>query len=155
MTALERQRAFRELERLVYALAVAQDEAGGVLEGELPLASRLMQVARRVRPQALALVRAAAHADGTTRPQVCAPQDNPLFHALLKAYGRRRGLSALLSTSFNEKGMPIAAAPDDALLTFARTDLDALALGRTLIEREDALDDCSGARSQRRAPSPR
>ena len=138
MTALDRQRAFRELERLVYALAVAQDEAGGVLEGELPLASRWMQVARRVRPQALALVRAAAHADGTTRPQVCAPQDNPLFHALLKAYGRRRGLSALLSTSFNEKGMPIAAAPDDALLTFARTDLDALALGRTLIEREDA-----------------
>ena len=121
-----------------YALAVAGDEAGRVLEGALPIAARWMQVARRVRPEALASVRAAAHTDGTTRPQVCGPEDNPLFHALLKAYGRRRGLSALLNTSFNEKGMPISSAPDDALLAFARTDLDALVMGRTLIERVDA-----------------
>lgn len=121
-----------------YALAVASDEAARVLEGALPLAARWMQVARRVRPEALASVRAAAHADGTTRPQVCGPRDNALFHALLKAYGRRRGLSALLNTSFNEKGMPISSAPDDALLAFARTDLDALVMGRTLVERVDA-----------------
>ena len=121
-----------------YALAVADDEAPRVLEGALPLAARWMQVARRVKPEARPLVRAAVHADGSTRPQVCGPRDNPLFHSLLKAYGRRRGLSALLNTSFNEKGMPISSSPDDALLAFARTDLDALALGLTLVEREDA-----------------
>jgi predicted NodU family carbamoyl transferase len=34
--------------------------------------------------------------------------------------------------------MPIISSPDDALLAFARTDLDALFLGRTLVEREAA-----------------
>lgn len=131
--AVKRRAPFRP-----YALAVAEDEAGRVLEGELPHATRWMQVARRVRPQTLTLVRAAAHADGTTRPQVCGLRDTPLFYGLLKAYGRRRGLSALLNTSFNEKGMPIASSPDDALLVFARTDLDALFIGRTVIERVDA-----------------
>jgi carbamoyltransferase len=118
-----------------YAFAIAAEEAAKVLEGSLPSAARWMQIARRVKPEARTSVRAALHSDGTTRPQVCGAEDNPLFHSLLKAFGRRKGLSALLNTSFNEKGMPIAAGPDDALLAFARTDLDALFLGRTLIER--------------------
>jgi carbamoyltransferase len=121
-----------------YALAVAEEEAGRVLEGPLTRASRWMQIARRVRPEVRGFVRAAVHVDGTTRPQVVGASDNAAFHALLQAFGRRKGLAALLNTSFNEKGMPIASSPDDALLAFARTDMDALFLGRTLVEREGA-----------------
>ncbi|MBI3552413.1 MAG: carbamoyl transferase [Elusimicrobia bacterium] len=119
-----------------YAFAIADDEAGLALEGSLPRATRWMQISRRVRMDMRARVRAAVHADGSTRPQICGPADNPLFHSLLKSFGRRKGLSALLNTSFNEKGMPISSSPDDALLVFARTDLDALFLGRTLVARE-------------------
>lgn len=118
-----------------YALSVTRADAERALEGPLTGAARWMQIARKVRPDAKVRVRAAMHVDGTTRPQVCGPDDNPLFHRLLEAFGRRKGLAALLNTSYNEKGMPMASCPDDALVAFARTDLDALFLGRTLIER--------------------
>lgn len=122
-----------------FALSVARRSAADLLaEDRLdsPLFRR-MQAAARVREDRREAVRAALHADGTTRVQICAPEDNPLFHALLSAYGDATGgPAALLNTSLNEAGYPMAATPAHALIVFARTELDALALGRTLVVKE-------------------
>jgi carbamoyltransferase len=52
---------------------------------------------------------------------------------LLRAFGRRAGVPILLNTSFNDADEPIVCAPEHALATILRTDLDALALGPFLV----------------------
>ena len=94
---------------------------------------RWMQYAVPVSPEAMAKLRAAVHIDGTTRPQVCHPEDNPIFHELLLTFGERFGLAALLNTSFNPSGYPMVTAPPEAMAMFARTEMDALVLNNTVI----------------------
>lgn len=126
--AVKRRAAFRP-----YALSVAREEADGLLEDAGRLDLRWMQHAVAVRAEARPRVRCGLHVDGTTRAQVCGPDDNPGFHALLRAYGRRSGTAALINTSFNASGYPIVNTPLEALAMFARTDLDALAINNSLV----------------------
>ena len=122
-----------------YALAVTEKEARrsfGLSEGRIPGPARWMQSVMAVKPEHRASYRAALHVDGTTRLQVVDPEESPLFHELLCRVGAATGREALLNTSFNESGFPIVATSSDALLTFARTGLDALAVGRQLVEKD-------------------
>ena len=61
------------------------------------------------------------------------PQDNPAYHELLTAFGERFGIGALLNTSFNPSGYPMVTTPVEAMVMFARTDMDALLLNTTVI----------------------
>lgn len=132
--AVKQRAAFRP-----YALAVTIEDAARLLPAiDLDCGSRMPRWMQSVHPVAETLgdaVRLGLHADGTTRPQVCAEADNPLFHRLLRAFGARRGLSALINTSFNEKGYPIVSSPIDALITFLHTDIDLLVIGTSLIRK--------------------
>lgn len=118
-----------------YAFSVAEEDALEVLDvaPEHVRFCRWMQYAQPVRSTHWDKVAAALHVDHTTRPQVCSASDNPLYHRLLTAFGERFGLAALLNTSFNPSGYPIVSAPVEALMMFARTGMDALALGNTLV----------------------
>ncbi|HEX8087640.1 MAG TPA: carbamoyltransferase C-terminal domain-containing protein, partial [Blastocatellia bacterium] len=120
-----------------YALAIREEDVGLAFDfgGHIPRCARWMQMVKPVRPEVETLVRAAIHADRTTRLQVCSFDDNPRFHQLLCAFGRRRGLGALLNTSFNEAGYPMLASPVEALLVFARTDMDVLVINNLVIRR--------------------
>lgn len=75
--------------------------------------------------QALAAV---THVDGSGRVQTVDKGDNPRFHAILDAFGRRTGVPVVLNTSFNVNGEPIALSPDDALTTFFNSGLDTLVI---------------------------
>jgi carbamoyltransferase len=121
-----------------YALSVAAADAERLLDiaPAQRRAYRWMQVAAPVREAFRARVRAATHVDGTTRPQVCHPEENPRLHALLTAFGARFGVAALLNTSFNPAGYPMVSTPTEALSMFARTDMDVLVLGDTVIWKE-------------------
>lgn len=101
----------------------------------VPQMARWMQVVAPVASEVHDHVRATLHIDGTTRPQVVAPTDHPRYHALLEAFGEATGLGALLNTSFNTRGEPIVSSPEEALLVFARTDLDTLVLEDTVIRK--------------------
>ena len=94
---------------------------------------RWMQYAVPVKPAMYEKVRAALHVDNTTRPQVCSETDNPIYHRLLRSFGRRFGVEVVLNTSFNPSGYPIVATPVEAMAMFARTDMDALVLNRSII----------------------
>ncbi len=129
-----------------YALSLCDEDFGRVFSdnadrsrsdgnGCIPSYARWMQTVRRVRDEVEPLVRGAIHHDRTTRLQVCSAQDNPRFHALLTAFGKRRGLGALLNTSFNEPGYPIVATPAEGLLMFARTDMDVLVMNDLVVRR--------------------
>ena len=120
-----------------YAISVTSDHYDKVLEeGSNSRPAKWMQTSVNVNSQALKSIRAAIHADKTTRPQVCYPTDNPLYYKLLKEIGKKTGLEAVLNTSFNESGWPLVASPNEALTMFLRTDMDVLVLNKSIIERK-------------------
>ena len=78
----------------------------------------------------------AIHVDGTARPQVLAPDDNPGLYAILDAFAEKTGLPALVNTSFNRHEEPIVCSPNDAIRAWRESELDALILGPFLVERD-------------------
>lgn len=78
---------------------------------------------------------AAVHADETTRPQIIEEAAVPRYHALVREFGRRTGVPAVLNTSFNLKGEPIVCSPVDALRTFVSSGMDVLVLGNRIVRK--------------------
>jgi len=120
-----------------YAFSIAEGSAGQVLAPRKKVAhtTKWMQSVEPINESAAPLVKAAIHIDGTTRVQICGFDDNPKYHELLSAYGQAAGLPALLNTSFNESGYPMIASPAEALIVFARTNMDTLVLNNVVIRK--------------------
>lgn len=73
------------------------------------------------------------HVDGTCRVQTVDAEWNAAFHSLLQHFKKETGLSVLLNTSFNCKGMPIVETPREALDFFLSCALDTLVLEDCII----------------------
>ncbi|WP_439109462.1 carbamoyltransferase family protein [Lentibacter sp.] len=78
---------------------------------------------------------AVTHTDGSARVHTVSQGANPLYHALLSAFGRATGVPVLLNTSFNIQE-PIVYSPADAVATFRASGVDALVIGPYIIARE-------------------
>lgn len=90
--------------------------------------SPFMQYAAPVRTEAAAIVPAITHVDCTARLQTVGPHDDPFLYALLNAFHERTGVPVLLNTSYNGKDEPIVETPAEAIETFRRTPMHALAM---------------------------
>ncbi|MGH9347565.1 MAG: carbamoyltransferase family protein [Vicinamibacterales bacterium] len=78
---------------------------------------------------------AITHVDRTARVQTVDHYSEPRFKRLLEVFHDRTGCPILLNTSFNLSDEPIVRSPEDALRSFARSQLDALVLGDFIIDR--------------------
>ena len=90
--------------------------------------SPFMQFAAPVHREAARIIPAVTHVDCTARLQTVGPQDDPLLRELLQAFARRTGVPVLLNTSFNRKEEPIVEPPAQAIESFRRTPMHALAM---------------------------
>lgn len=126
-----------------YALAIREEDVDRVFDFPkgTPRCARWMQMVKAVRPGVEPLVRGSIHIDHTTRLQVCSAKENNSFHKLLTAFWKRRTLGALLNTSFNEAGYPIVASSAEAMLMFARTDMDVLVVNNLMIRRRPRVNE--------------
>ncbi len=79
------------------------------------------------------------HRDGTVRPQVVRADEAPLLHRLLAEFERRTGIPALLNTSLNRRGEPIARGPDEVLEVFFGSGLTHLILDRYHLNKGSVL----------------
>ena len=70
-------------------------------------------------------VPAVTHVDGTSRPQIVGPGDDPFVLKLLSAWRDKTGCNLLLNTSFNCQE-PLVDTVDQARATWKRTGLDVL-----------------------------
>ena len=113
------------------APVVAREAARDVFE-TLPR-SPYMSFAPRLTAAAAAALPGIHHFDGTARPQVVAPADEPWLHALLAAVARRTGWAVLINTSFNTKGRPILNTAAEALALLESDGLDAVLIEATLV----------------------
>ncbi|ACU37795.1 carbamoyltransferase family protein [Actinosynnema mirum] len=80
---------------------------------------------------------AVTHVDHSARVQTVTADTDPRLHALLTEFKSRTGCPVLVNTSFNVRGEPIVATPEDAYRCFMRTDVDALAINDFLLLRAD------------------
>jgi carbamoyltransferase len=78
---------------------------------------------------------AVTHVDHSARVQTVDGESNPLLHRLLSDFKSATGSSVLVNTSFNVRGEPIVASPEDAYRCFMRTEIDLLVLGNFLLAR--------------------
>jgi carbamoyltransferase len=78
---------------------------------------------------------AVTHVDHSARVQTVAEHQDPRLHRLLRDFHARTGCPVLVNTSFNVRGEPIVATPEDAYRCFMRTDIDTLAMGDCLLEK--------------------
>jgi carbamoyltransferase len=96
--------------------------------------SPFMLRAHRLRPEMRAAVPAVTHVDGSARPQTVDRRLEPGLAGLLDAWRARTGCPALLNTSLNLRGEPLACTPADALFTLAVGGLDALVVDGFLVD---------------------
>ncbi len=75
---------------------------------------------------------AVTHVDGTGRLQTVERGRAPLYWSLIRTFGELTGTPLVLNTSFNEDE-PIVRTPAEAIDCFARTRMDALAIGDCLV----------------------
>jgi carbamoyltransferase len=103
------------------------------LPGRAPFSFPFMQFAAPVRPHMAAQVPAITHVDGTARLQTVGPDDDVLLRRLLRGFEARTSVPILLNTSFNGKDEPIVETPAEAMASFRRMPLHALAMPPFLV----------------------
>ena len=78
------------------------------------------------------------HADASARVQSVAPNSRAKrYRRLLLEFEKITGVPILMNTSFNERGVPIACAPKNALSTFRNTALKYLAIGNFMVVKKE------------------
>jgi len=79
---------------------------------------------------------AVTHIDHSARVQTVDAENNPAYHALIKAFKECTGYGVIINTSFNVRGEPIVCTPEDAYLCFMRTEMDALVIEGIFFDKE-------------------
>ncbi len=82
-------------------------------------------------------VQAVCHVGGTGRMQTVRQEWNPAYYRIVEKFGQATGIPVLLNTSYNLRGEPIVNTPEDALNTFAKSDIDQLVMGPFLVSKRD------------------
>ncbi len=96
-----------------------------------------MVIVLPVRAHVRELLGAVTHVDGTARVQSVSCADNPRYHALIAAFGRRTGVPVVLNTSFNNNAEPIVDSVDDAVTCLLTTGIHALVIGNWVVRKTE------------------
>ncbi|MCK4632559.1 MAG: carbamoyltransferase [candidate division Zixibacteria bacterium] len=79
---------------------------------------------------------AVTHVDCSARLQTVSKETNPRYHRLITRFEEKHGCPVIINTSFNVRGEPIVCTPEEAYRCFMRTEMDYLALGNYLLEKD-------------------
>lgn len=98
-----------------------------------PIWSENMSIAVPVTTSFAEVAAPVVHKDGTVRPHIVHKELQPQLYALLTAFGKSSGIFALVNTSLNRHGEPIAYSPRDAIAIFSETNIDALVMDNLVV----------------------
>ncbi|GGD49867.1 carbamoyltransferase [Erythrobacter arachoides] len=124
---IKRRESFRP-----FAPSVLQEDVGVYFEQDIY--SPFMMHVTKLKPEYRDALPAITHVDGTGRLQSVDPDSNALYYKLISKVKQHTGFGVVLNTSFNENE-PVVDTPQQALDCFLRTDMDALCLGRFIVEK--------------------
>ncbi len=80
-------------------------------------------------------VPAITHVDYSARVQTVNAASNGRFYQLLNTFYQLTGCPLMINTSFNRMDEPIVCSPDDAISCFLKADIDILAIGNFIVEK--------------------
>lgn len=80
---------------------------------------------------------AVTHIDYSARIQTVHRDTNFPYWALLSSFKQRTGCPVLVNTSFNVRGEPIVATPEDAFGCFMGTEIERLVIGNCMLRKEE------------------
>jgi carbamoyltransferase len=80
---------------------------------------------------------AVTHVDYSARIQTVHADTNPRFHELISQFEDKTDCPVLINTSFNVRGEPIVATPEDAHRCFMRTEMDYLVMENVILAKSD------------------
>lgn len=80
---------------------------------------------------------AVTHVDYSARIQTVHRETNPRYHALISRFKELTGCPVIVNTSFNVRGEPIVCTPEDAFRCFMGSEIDRLAIGDCMLNKED------------------
>lgn len=78
---------------------------------------------------------AVTHLNMSARLHTVSADSNPRYHALISRFHDMTGVPLLINTSFNVRGEPIVATPEDAWRCFMGTDMDTLVIGNCILHK--------------------
>jgi carbamoyltransferase len=93
-----------------------------------------MVIAYPCRANKMLTIPAVLHVDNTSRIQTVDKKHNPKYYKLIREFERLTKIPMLLNTSFNDQE-PIVCTPKQAIDTFTKTNIDALAIGHYLLQK--------------------
>jgi carbamoyltransferase len=116
-----------------FAPSVPDEECGTYFEicERSPYMLLVASVRDEWRPRLPSIV----HRDGSARIQTVSAALDPIYHRLHLLFKELTGISVLLNTSFNKRGMPIVESPKDAIDFFLEAPIDALSIGSSIVSR--------------------
>jgi carbamoyltransferase len=117
-----------------FAAIVLEESCGTYFDSDFP--NPYMLFVYNVRPEYLNKLPAITHVDNSVRIQTVNQTENPEMRRLLEAFQKETGYSVLVNTSFNIKGEPIVATPEDAVHSFAEADMDYLVIGNYVVRKK-------------------
>ena len=126
---IKRRESFRP-----FAPSILEEYAQDWFEGNHE--SLFMSFVSKVKFDKKNIIPAVVHIDGTGRLQTVNQKTNERFYNLIKKFYDISGIPLILNTSFNENE-PIVMRPDEALACFLRTNMDVLALEKTVLIRKN------------------
>jgi carbamoyltransferase len=88
-----------------------------------------------VRPEWRDVIQNVVHKDESARIQTVTESISPKYYQLLSAFKKITGISVLLNTSFNRRGMPIVETPEQAIQFFLNCELDVLVLDHYIVRK--------------------
>jgi carbamoyltransferase len=78
---------------------------------------------------------AVTHVDYSARVQTVHRETNQRYWELLSCFKKRTGCPVIVNTSFNVRGEPIVASPEDAFRCFMGTEIETLAVGNCVLDK--------------------
>ena len=80
---------------------------------------------------------AVTHVDNSARLQtVSKDTPNRIYYELINELYKTTGCPVIINTSFNVRGEPIVATPEDAYRCFMRTEMDYLVMGSFVLDKK-------------------
>jgi len=116
-----------------FAPSILNERIAEYFEGAV--STPFMEKVFPIRKEKRAAIPAVTHVDGTGRIQTVTKTQNPLYWELISEFEKISGIPIVLNTSFNLKGEPMVCEPTDAIRTFFSSGLDALVIGRNVVEK--------------------
>ena len=117
-----------------FAAIVLEEDCGKYFDNDFP--NPYMLFVYNINKNFLGKLPSITHVDNSVRIQTVNKTENPEMRKLLEAFRDETGYSVLVNTSFNIKGEPIVATPEDAVFSFARADMDYLVMGDFIVAKK-------------------